>query len=206
MLTELMHKNRLVLINKYSPRIKFKPTLFLDRDGVVINDFGYISDKNSVTLREGVKELITLASPSFNISIVTNQSGIERGFFGWEEYRLVTEEIMRKLGNSSYDISSILACGSIDSSNDDWRKPGSGMIKYELDKTGCDPSKCIIIGDKESDMEAGNRIGIKRKILLTTKVDTEEVICDKKYYKADKDHFRSSNILGIIHCFNNKFK
>ena len=35
---------------------------------------------------------------------------------------------------------------------------------------------------------------------------TEEVICDKKYYKADEDHFRSSNILGIIHCFNNKFK
>ena len=55
-------------------------------------------------------------------------------------------------------------------------------------------------------MEAGNRIGIKRKIFLTTKVDTKEVICDKKYYKADEGHFRSSNILGIIHCFNNKFK
>ena len=51
---------------------------------------------------------------------------------------------------------------------------GSGMIKYELDKTRYDPSKCIIIGDKKSDMEAGNRIGIKRKILLTTKVDTKK--------------------------------
>ena len=91
MLTELIHKNRLVLINKYSPRIKIKPILFLDRDGVVINDFGYICNKGSVTLREGIKELITLASPFFNISIITNQSGIERGFFGWEEYRLVTE-------------------------------------------------------------------------------------------------------------------
>ena len=79
--------------------------------------------------------MITIASPFFNISIITNQSGIERGFFGWEEYRLVTEEIMRKLGKASYNISSILACGSIDSSNDDWRKPGPGMIKYELDKT-----------------------------------------------------------------------
>lgn len=206
MLTELIHKNRLVLINKYSPRIKIKPTLFLDRDGVVINDFGYISDKDSVTLRKGIKELITIASPSFNISIVTNQSGIERGFFGWEEYRLVTAEIMRKLGKASYNISSILACGSIESSNDDWRKPGSGMIKYELEKTKCEPSKCIIIGDKKSDMEAGNRIGIKRKILLTTKIDTKEVICDKKYYQADEGQFRSSNILGIIHCFKNKFK
>ena len=51
MLTELIHKNRLVLINKYSPRIKIKPILFLDRDGVVINDFGYISDKDSVTIK-----------------------------------------------------------------------------------------------------------------------------------------------------------
>ena len=62
------------------------------------------------------------------------------------------------------------------------------------------------IGDKESDMEAGDRIGIKRKILLTTKIDTKEVICDKKYYQADEGHFRSSNILGIINCFKNKFK
>ena len=206
MLTELKHKNRLVLINKYSPRMKIKPTLFLDRDGVVINDFGYISDKDSVTLRVGIKELIILASPSFNISIVTNQSGIERGFFGWEEYRLVTEEMMRKLGKASNNISSILACGSIESSNDQWRKPGSGMIKYELEKTKCDPSECIIIGDKKSDMEAGNRIGIKRKLFLTTKVDTKEVLSDKKYYQADESYFRSSNILGIIHCFNNKFK
>ena len=206
MLTELKQKNRLVLINKYSPRMQIKPTLFLDRDGVVINDFGYISEKNSVILREGIKELIRIASTSFNISIVTNQSGIERGFFGWEAYRLVTEEMMRKLGKASNNISSILACGSIESSNDNWRKPRSGMIKYELEKTKSDPSKCIIIGDKESDMEAGRRIGIQRKILVTTKIDNKEVISDNKYYQADVNHFRSSNILGIINCFNDKFK
>ena len=205
MLTELNQKNRLVLINNDSPRIKIKPTLFLDRDGVVINDFGYISDNSLVVLREGIKELIKITSPFFNISIITNQSGIERGYFSWEEYILVTKEMMKKLGNKSTNISSIIACGSVDSSNDNWRKPGSGMIEYELNKTKSDPSKCIIIGDKESDMEAGNKIGIKKKILLTTKIDNKEEVSNRKYYQVDKNFFKSFSILGVIDCFNDKF-
>ena len=76
------------------------PALFLDRDGVIIKDCHYITSPEKVTLEAGILNLIIAAKNSgFKIIVITNQSGISRGFYGWHEYLKITERILQLLGD-----------------------------------------------------------------------------------------------------------
>src|SRR6266849_9557004 len=77
------------------------PAVFIDRDGTIMHDADYCSDPKQVQIFPGVPEALRrLKAKDFKLIVITNQSGIGRGFFTVEQYRAVEAEVLRQLGNS----------------------------------------------------------------------------------------------------------
>jgi histidinol-phosphate phosphatase family protein len=80
------------------------PAVFIDRDGTIMRDADYCSDPQQVKIFPRVAEALRrLKSKAFKLIIITNQSGIGRGFFTIEQYRAVEAEVLRQLGDSQID-------------------------------------------------------------------------------------------------------
>ena len=142
--------------------LKKKPAIFFDRDGVLIKDCHYLSSENKVEIELGVRELIKYANAhDWIIIIVTNQSGISRGYFTWDEYKSVTNRFLKDLGLPS-SIDGIYANGFDDTRKSDWRKPNPGMILEAQRDFNIDLKKSILIGDRLTDLQAALRSDIKK--------------------------------------------
>ena len=157
-------ENKLIL-KKYLDKNDIKdicPALFLDRDGVIIKDCHYISSPEKVTLEEGIFNLIIAAKNSgFRIIVITNQSGISRGFYGWPEYMKITERILQLLGEK-HIFDAFYANGYSEISEvSKWRKPNTGMIRSAKSDLNIDIENSILIGDRVTDIEAGYNSGIE---------------------------------------------
>ena len=106
-----MTKKSIIIFNcnKKLERAKKSPVLFLDRDGVIIEDCHYIKDPNRVKICKGAKKLIRTAfKRNIPTIIITNQSGISKNLLTWKDYNRVTEAMISKLGNPN-PISAIYA-------------------------------------------------------------------------------------------------
>ena len=145
-----------------------KPALFLDRDGVIIKEKHYISDPEKVELEFYVKEFIRhFKSLDWYVIVITNQSGISRGYLDWKSYEEITQRMLSLLGSSSSP-HAIYATSSLNDDNDSWRKPNPGMIIQSCCDFNIDKSRSCIIGDKLSDLEAGFNAKLRDLILLKT--------------------------------------
>ena len=115
-----------------------------------------------VEFEEGVLDLIRNArNKEFLVIIVSNQSGIERGFLTWDDYFKVTDKIIEKIYPEEL-IDAFYAnstCPGSDSSN--WRKPSPKMLQIASSKFDIDFKKSLMIGDRISDLQAGLRAGVK---------------------------------------------
>lgn len=138
-----------------------RPALFLDRDGVLIEDRHHISDPGEVVLCLGAKQLIDHASRlGWPVIIVTNQSGIQRGLFNWNAYELVTDQLIRLLG-PKLAIAAIYANGyGPGASPATWRKPSPAMLLAAAADLNLDLQRSILIGDRLSDLKAGAAAGL----------------------------------------------
>ena len=138
-----------------------KPAIFFDRDGVLIKDCNYISSADKVKIEFGVRELIKFAKANdWIIIIITNQSGISRGYFTWDEYKSVTDRFLKDLDLPS-SVDGIYANGFDNKRNSYWRKPNPGMIFEAQRDFNIDLSQSILIGDRLSDLQAGLKANIK---------------------------------------------
>jgi D-glycero-D-manno-heptose 1,7-bisphosphate phosphatase len=154
------------------------PAVFIDRDGTIIHDADYCSDPQQVKLFPRVAEALKcLKSHGFRLIIITNQSGIGRGFFSLEQYRAVEAEILRQLGNDLVDATYF--CPHLPDHGCDCRKPEPGMISQAAEEHRVDLRRSFLIGDKESDAECGRNVGI-RTIRVRTGLDrqTDNSIAD----------------------------
>lgn len=154
-------------------RVLARPTekraaLFLDRDGVVIEDTGYVGDFTKIRLVEGAVETIRrFKDKGFHVFVVTNQSGIGRGYYDEFDYNLVRARIGAELDASNVLIDDERAAPYYEGSEDlryrrdkDWRKPGSGMIVDLTQEWNVDIKNSLMIGDRASDMEAAFGAGL----------------------------------------------
>ncbi len=138
------------------------PALFLDRDGVVIEDVHYISDPTKVKLCSGARDLISHAVRNLiPVVLITNQSGISRGFFSWHDFHLVNLQMLKLLGPQA-QLSAIYACGHspTDFLCGSWRKPSPLMLLEASNALNLDLSRSILIGDRLSDLQAGASAGL----------------------------------------------
>ena len=166
--------NHKTFINKksafYSCRAEKKvPALFLDRDGVVIHDCNYIKSPKDVKIFDGASSLISFfKSIGWRVIIVSNQSGIFRGFFKWADYERVNHRMLELL-DLQLNIDAIYANGngpSCDQNN--WRKPNPNMLIEASNDFNINLEDSILIGDRITDLIAGNKAGIKLLIHVLT--------------------------------------
>jgi len=140
-----------------------KAALFLDRDGVVIEDCHYLSDPEKVSLCKGVRSLIQSAQAnSWPVVVITNQSGIARGFFSWSDFEQVNKRMQELLGNEA-PLAAIYANGHAPNAPiNSWRKPSPQMLLDAQKALNIDLKRSLLIGDRLSDLQAGAAAGVAK--------------------------------------------
>jgi D-glycero-D-manno-heptose 1,7-bisphosphate phosphatase len=146
-----------------------RPAVFLDRDGVINVDRGYVASRADFKWIPGAIEAIkALNDAGYYVFVATNQSGIARGLYTEREMQELHDYISRKLAARGARIDDWRYCpfhpeGTIEKfkRTSDWRKPGPGMIRDILKKWPIDRARSVLIGDKESDMGAARAAHVR---------------------------------------------
>ena len=142
-------------------------TIFLDRDGVINREINYLHKIDDFIFQEGIFHACKyFIEKNYKIIIVTNQSGIYREYYSEEEYKLLTEWMLNKFTQKKISILDVIHCPHGPSSLCECRKPKPGMFNQAREKYNIDMAKSWMIGDKDTDIEAANRAGIKKTILI----------------------------------------
>jgi D-glycero-D-manno-heptose 1,7-bisphosphate phosphatase len=143
------------------------PGLFLDRDGTLIADPGYIAAPEMVELIPGVgAALKRFRSSGFALVVVTSQSGIGRGFYGWADYDAVAKRVEDLLADEGAIFDAVVACGHSPEAGAacGWRKPAPGMILEAAALLDLDLGRSLLVGDKLSDLQAAEAAGLPRAV------------------------------------------
>jgi D-glycero-D-manno-heptose 1,7-bisphosphate phosphatase len=136
------------------------PAVFVDRDGTIMHDCDYCSDPKQVRVFPGVPEALRrLKRAGYKIIVITNQSGIGRGFFTLEQYRAVEAEVLRQLGDGLIDATYF--CPDVPGQPSECRKPAPGMVLQATREHDVDLARSFLIGDKEIDAECAHNAGIR---------------------------------------------
>jgi D-glycero-D-manno-heptose 1,7-bisphosphate phosphatase len=175
--------------------------VFLDRDGVINEDYGYVHKiENFHIYPEVFPALRKLQEAGFKLLIVTNQSGIAVGYYTEDDFKKVTQHMLSIFEKEGIKIDKVYYCphhpeGIVPqyTMKCDCRKPESGMIRQGIKEFNIDPSKSFLIGDKENDIKAAHKEGIKAALVKTGQ--------GKKYVDSTSADFVGENILDVVENF-----
>lgn len=138
-----------------------KKAVFFDRDGTLIVDKHYLSDpKDIVYFGDTFSALKELQKRGYELFIVTNQSGIGRGYFTLEQMHQVHAQMLKDFKNHDITISDIAFCPHAPKDQCDCRKPHPKMLLKLCQEHEVDPKKSFMVGDKEIDQECGENAGM----------------------------------------------
>lgn len=167
---------------------KIQKAIFLDRDGVINEDFGYVYEIENFIFKDGIfKAVQGFISKGFIIVVVTNQSGIGRGYYTLEQFSKLSEFMLGEFQKNGIKIAKICFCPHAPEVNCECRKPKPKMIIDAAGELNIDLSKSIMIGDKHSDVKAGESAGVGLNFLL-----------DGKKFKSVEDVFESLKEENLI--------
>lgn len=142
-------------------------TIFLDRDGVINKEINYLHKIEDFEFIDGIFDAcLHFQSLGYKIIIITNQSGISRGYYSVTDYQKVTQWMLDQFIYKNINILDIFHCPHGPGSTCDCRKPKPGMFLKAKDKHNTDMEKSWLIGDKEVDVIAANAAGIENTILV----------------------------------------
>ncbi|RMA93191.1 D-glycero-beta-D-manno-heptose 1,7-bisphosphate 7-phosphatase [Hydrogenothermus marinus] len=175
--------------------------VFLDRDGVINEDKGYVHKVEDFYIYPEVfPALKKLQNAGYKLFIVTNQSGIAVGYYTEEDFKNVTKHMLNEFEKEGIKIEKVYYCphhpeGIIPelTMKCDCRKPESGMIKQAIKEFNIDPSKSFLIGDKETDIKAAHKENIKAILVKTGQ--------GLKYVNNTEADFIAENILDAVEQF-----
>lgn len=177
--------------------------LFLDRDGVINVDKGYVGRKEDFEFIDGIFDVAKYAhSLGYLLVIVTNQAGIARGLYTEDQFMKLMDWVTSKFEERGVSIAGVYFCpyhpqGRIEAYRRESfdRKPSPGMFFRASKELGIDLSQSIMIGDKSSDLIAAMRAGIPSRILIST----YSAIDASKYFAVVFDRLRSISGEEAVH-------
>lgn len=136
--------------------------MFLDRDGTMIDDVGYIADPSAVRLLDGAADALrAFAELGFAVVVVSNQSGVGRGMFGLDTVWAVDAEMRRRFAAEGAHIDASYYCPHHPGDGCACRKPAPGMLLDAVEALDLDLARSWMIGDRESDLGAGRAAGCR---------------------------------------------
>jgi D,D-heptose 1,7-bisphosphate phosphatase len=142
------------------------PAVFLDRDGTLMQDVDYCGDPKDVQVFEGASDALRkLKQHGFKLIVITNQSGIARGYFDEQQYKVVEREVGRQVGEELLDAT--YYCPHHPSDGCGCRKPKPELVVRAAADHDLDLSRSFFIGDKTSDIECGSNAGVRTVLVRT---------------------------------------
>jgi len=137
--------------------------VFLDRDGTLIEDPGYLSRPGDVRVLPGVPDALRrLSDAGYALVVVTNQSGIGRGYYSEDDYRLVTSAFRGALGVS---LAAVHHCPHAPDAKCSCRKPAPGMLQTAAREREIDLGRSWMVGDSDGDVLAGHAAGCRAVLI-----------------------------------------
>ena len=158
--------------------------LFLDRDGIINVDHGYVHKIEDFEFVEGIFQLCQLAIvQGYSIFVITNQAGIARGLYTVDDFETLTLWMIEQFAKQHIKIEEVFYCPhhpskgvNVFKKNCQCRKPAPGMLLQAQRKYNIDLQASIFIGDKISDMQAASTAGIAKRILVASRYQQDENI------------------------------
>lgn len=178
-----------------------KPALFLDRDGIINIDHGYVYQSSQFEFVTGIFDVVRAAHQAgFLIVIITNQSGIGRGYYNEDQFHTLMGWVSQQFQEHEGAIDAVYFCPhhptegiSTYRQNCLCRKPKPGMIKQAATEHNIDLSRSVLIGDSWSDIQAGATAGIAQLIWMSDEASPDINIAFKQIETLDQ--------LDLTHLF-----
>jgi histidinol-phosphate phosphatase family protein len=134
--------------------------VFLDRDGVMVKERDYLSRPSQLSVLPGVpKAMKALREAGFKVIVVTNQSGVARGYFSLTMLAKIHRELKSRLAKSGAKWDALYFSPHGPESSHSWRKPGIGMLKAAKKRFGLDLKASYLVGDKTADVQTALNAG-----------------------------------------------
>ncbi len=147
---------------------KAKMAIFLDRDGTICEDADYLSRPEQLKIFPYAAEAVRLLNENnYLVILITNQSGIARGYFDENNLGAIHEKLISQLAEENAKLDAIYFCPHNSEDNCSCRKPKIGMIERAMKDFSIDPEKSWMIGDKAIDVETGFNARTKTALVLT---------------------------------------
>ncbi|HFD14590.1 MAG TPA: HAD family hydrolase [Epsilonproteobacteria bacterium] len=144
-----------------------KKALFLDRDGIINIDHGYVSRIDDFEFSQDIIRLLHLfQKEGYLFFIVTNQSGIGRGYYSEEDFQMLTDWMLKTFETQGITITEVYHCPHAPDAKCGCRKPAIGMIENIDKKYRVELANSWMIGDKQSDIDFARNAGIKKSISI----------------------------------------
>jgi D-glycero-D-manno-heptose 1,7-bisphosphate phosphatase len=151
-----------------------RPALFLDRDGVIVVDTHYLCRVEDMRMIAGAAAAIARCNAlGIPVVVVTNQAGIGRGYYGWDDFHAVQGALVAELAASGGHLDGVLACAyhtdgrePLKAADHPWRKPNPGMILEAASRMQVNLPRSWIVGDRAHDLAAGAAAGVAGGTLL----------------------------------------
>jgi D-glycero-D-manno-heptose 1,7-bisphosphate phosphatase len=164
--------------------------LFLDRDGVVNEEVGYLHRAEEVRFVDGIFSLCrTAVGLGYRLIVVTNQAGIARGYYSEADFHALMLYMRTELQAEGVELDAVYFCpfhpehgvGEYKREHED-RKPGTGMLRRGVDQFGVELNESVMVGDRCSDVAAANAGGLRQAFLIR---GTETDRCDGEYLMVE---------------------
>jgi len=165
-------------------------TVFLDRDGTINEEVIYLSNLEQFRLLPGAGEAIRLLNQRrWRVIVITNQSGLGRGYFTEEELALVHQRMRAALDREGAHIDAIYVCPHQPEDGCPCRKPGTALFERAAQEFDIDLSKSYAIGDKMTDLLPGACLGCRTVLILTG--HGQEQLENKDEWETEPDYVAS---------------
>ena len=145
-----------------------KRAVFFDRDGTLNEEKDYLASPEGLTMLDGAVDAVkTVNAAALMAVVITNQSGVGRGYFGHDDVEAVNGRLRALVGEGGGTIDGVYYCPHLPDAGCPCRKPATGLIREASGDLGIDPTRSYVVGDKASDIEMARACGAKGVLVLT---------------------------------------
>jgi D-glycero-D-manno-heptose 1,7-bisphosphate phosphatase len=170
-----------------SDRPELRPAVFIDRDGTISEEVGYLNHVSRFRMLPSVPEAIRkLNERGIPAIVVTNQSGVGRGYFPVSLVQAVHDVMTAQLAAAGARLDAVYYCPHVSSDLCACRKPSPGMLERAAGDHAIDLARSFVVGDRFGDIELGHRVGA-RSILVRTGYGEGEILYHLPKWKVRPD-------------------